>query len=1022
MAIHNESEFERELCKALSDSKWLHSKNDDGYDSELNLFPNDIFDWLEETQPKEFSKLFHENLHPEKRLEAKNQLIRRLAQTLDLPLENGGGTLNVLRRGFKDGSNKFVMCQFKPSDNLNPETIAKYKAVKMRVMQQVHYSTKNRNSIDLVFFVNGIPVATAELKTDFTQNIQDAIDQYRTDRNPKGEGLLAFGKRALVHFAISNSEVYTTTKLDGIDTKFLPFNKGNDGRAGNPAHPTSSKTAYMWEEVLQRDNFLQIIGRYMHLVTTIDEDPISGKKTKKESLLFPRFHQLEVVNSLVTTSKIEGAGKKYLIQHSAGSGKTNSIAWTAHQLSTLHTDDGVKVFDSVIVVTDRTVLDDQLQNAIRQIDAKNGVVAAIKSQGGSKSEQLVDALKAGTPIIVVTIQTFPFVLNQVETSGIANGKKFAIIADEAHSSQTGTTAAKLRTVLSDSELQDIEDGGDIDMETALLVEMQSRAVHENISFYAFTATPKAKTLELFGRPSATGLPAPFHTYTMQQAIEEGFILDVLQNYTPYKVAFKLAHGGIDYDSNDPLVEQDEALKSLMRWVRLHPTNISSKVSIIVEHFRQNIAHLLEGKAKAMVVTGSRKEAVRYKIAFDKYIVEKNYVDLKALVAFSGDVNDGDLSPEPFNENSMNDNLRGRSIPDAFKSDDFQILLVANKYQTGFDQPLLTAMYVDKTLSGVTAVQTLSRLNRTAPGKDFTYILDFVNKPEEILAAFLPYYRDAQLSDVTDPNIVHDIQTKLMHAGIYDANDVERVVTLFLQTEGRRGNNALSSAMAPSKDRFWGAFERAVSEKNNVEVDRLLDFRKTVESFIKAYGFLSQLYNYEDTELEKHFIFLKFLSREIRDSRRRSEIDLSGVSLNAFGIKKGSTINLQLTEDGGTIAPTVSSGGGVPVDPEMALLSQAVARLNDLFESDLISGSDTRAFVIWISEKASENATLKTQAKANSLDQFLASPDLQKTLIETVVSVTGNAKVMANDLLSDTEKIGLLTRLVGELLHTKLNAV
>ena len=1020
MAIHNESVFERELCAALAAGGWLHSQNDGGFDPTLALFPEDVFGWLEDTQPDALAKVVKPSDGPAVQEQAKGQLLARLVKELDAPLDHGGGTLGILRRGFKfAGAGHFDMCQFKPADGLNQKTLERYSKVRLRVMQQVHYSPGNKKSLDLVFFINGLPIATVELKTDLTQSVHDAIEQYKTSRDPK-DPIFVFGKRALVHFAVSNNEAFMTTKLEGTATRFLPFNMGVDGRSGNPAHPTSSPTAYLWERVWQRDSWLNIVGRFMHAHTDRPVDPVTGKKLTKEMILFPRFHQWEAVNNLIESSRVEGAGSKYLIQHSAGSGKTNSIAWTAHQLSTLHTADGTKVFDSVIVVTDRTVLDDQLQEAIHQIDAKTGVVAGISNKAGAKSEQLAKALKAGTPIIVVTIQTFPHIFELVKKAGTSQGKKFAIIADEAHSSQAGATASKLRAVLSDAELQDLDDGGEIDIEATLLAEMEGKASPANISFYAFTATPKAKTLEMFGRVGASGKPEPFHVYTMQQAIEEGFILDVLQNYTPYKVAFRLSHNGQEYDSTAPLVEQSEALKSLMRWVHLHPTNISSKVQIIIEHFRQNIAHLLDGKAKAMVVTGSRKEAVRYKLAFDKYIAEHKYKDVKALVAFSGEIIDPESGPDAFTEGNMNGNLRKRSLPEAFKTDEFQVMIVANKFQTGFDQPLLVAMYVDKRLSGVTAVQTLSRLNRMAPNKNTTYILDFVNDPEDILTAFEPYYRDAQLSDITDPNIVYDIQKKLDAAGVYDYSDIDRVVTLVKTAKPKSGNNALTAALAPSKDRFWTRFNTAQADGNAAKVDELDEFRKTVSTFMKAYAFLSQIINYADTDLEKHFIFLTYLSRLIRDSSRHESPDLSDVHMEMYAIKAGESQNLSLS-GAEALKPMTEAGGGKSHDPALVLLAQAVEQLNELFADEDITDADATGLLVWVSEKAAENKVLAKQARANPLDNFLISPDLDHSVKETLITAQGNSEKMTEAILEDAEKISKIVRLIGEIVHLKLNA-
>lgn len=1020
MAIHNEIEFEKELCAILVNEGWLHSHNSENYDKELAIFPDDVVGWLEDTQLVEYQKIVKPSDSPENQLKAKASLLRRLASTLDLPLDNGGGTLSILRRGFKHEVARFDMAQFRPADGLNPVTMKRFEHMRIRVVQQVFYSSSNRNSIDLVLFVNGLPVATVELKTDFTQNVQAAIDQYKYDRIPKGEKLLSFGHRALVHFAVSNSEVYMTTRLNGPDTKFLPFNLGDEGRSGNPVNPNGSKTSYLWEQVWQRENWLNIIGKFMHLEISESQDPVTGKKSKHESLLFPRYHQWRAVSKIVETTKQEGVGQKYLIQHSAGSGKTNSIAWAAHQLSTLHDDTGNKVFDSVIVVTDRTVLDIQLQDAIKQIDAKSGVVTAITNREGSKSSQLENALKASSPIIVVTIQTFPFIFNKLQDSEASQAKNFAIIADEAHSSQAGSTASKLKAVLSDIELAELEDGGEIDIEATLLAEMEGKANPKNISFYAFTATPKPKTMELFGRPDSDGLPVPFDVYSMQQAIEEGFILDVLQNYTPYKVAFKLTHNGQEYDSNAPLVDQADALKELMRWVRLHPTNISSKVSIIIEHFRQNVSHLLDGKAKAMVVTSSRKEAVRYKLAFDNYILEKGYDHIKALVAFSGQVMDKENSLEPFTEENMNTELRRRSLPEAFKSDDYQVMLVANKYQTGFDQPLLVAMYVDKKLSGVSAVQTLSRLNRTATGKDTTFVLDFVNDPNEILESFMPYFKDAKLSGITDPNLIHDIQTKLDHSGIYEQHHVERAAKVFVEGLGRKGNNELSAALAEPKDRFWKKMDEARSKSNSPEIERLYDFRKTVDAFVKTYGFLSQIYNYADTDLEKHYLFFKFFAREIRETGRLSKIDISAVALVAYAIRKEREAEIKLTE-GKPLDPIQDVGGGVPRDPELALLKEAIAKLNSLFEIDGVNENDARNILVWVADKAMENTIVVSQAQENSKDRFLESKQLKDVVLEALVNARSNADLMSSELLSDRDKIEVLTNLVGELLHVRINA-
>jgi type I restriction enzyme R subunit len=1014
MGKQNEFWFEDELCNYLEKHGWLYSHNDNGYDRERALFPADVFGWLEDTQHDALAQRLPASGGQD---QARAQLLDRLVQVLDKPFAQGGGTLNVLRRGFTDVSTHFDLCQFKPAQQLNPASLERYARVRLRVMRQVFYSTSNKKSIDLVFFVNGLPVATMEVKTDFTQSVQDAVIQYQKDRTPKDlvtkktEPLLAFGKRALVHFAASNSEVWMTTRLAGAETVFLPFNMGNNGGKGNPPNPNGSPTAYLWERVLQRDAWLEIIGKFLHAATWKETDPVTSETVVRESLLFPRFHQWESVTKLVAAARVEGPGHTYLIQHSAGSGKTNSIAWTAHQLSTLHDDSGKKVFDSVIVVTDRTVLDDQLQDAIYQIDHKSGVVVPItRGTGASKSAQLTAALTEGRQIIIVTIQTFPHALKEIRSSGALKGRSFAIIADEAHSSQTGNTSAKVKQVLSPEELAELADGGEIDVEAILAAEMAEKADAKNISYFAYTATPKAKTLELFGRPGADDLPEPFHLYTMQQAIEEGFILDVLQNYLTYKLAFKL-NNGVEYDSDDPIVDKTEASKALMRWVRLHEHNIAQKVALIVEHYRDNVMWRLNGQAKAMIVTGSRIEAVRYKLAFDKYIAEKKYQGLNALVAFSGDVPDPESGPEPFNETNMNPGLKKRSLPKAFASDDYQVMLVANKFQTGFDQPLLVAMYVDKKLSGVTTVQTLSRLNRVATSKDQTFVLDFVNDPQEILASFQPYYRAATLAAVSDPNVIHDLRNKLDQALIYEESEVDGAATAFVAEEG---NNALMRWLAPARDRFAGQYRDALAGGDGVRLAELDLFRSDLNSFIRAYDFLAQLINYRDTGLEKRSIFYRLLAPLIRDENRDRSVDLTGVTLTHYTLRPEEAEDLQLSGQGEPLQPFSAIGSGSAKDPEYVRLREIIDRMNTLFEGDGLTDNDMVGFSGYVGGKLDESEKLQAQAKANTLDQFLASPDLTRAFVDAVLDSDTNFRSMSEQVLGSKKvQEGLLALLARD---------
>jgi len=1021
MAQHNEVEFEKELCQHLASNGWLYSPTDAGYDKVRALFPDDVFGWLEDTQPKELAKTVKPTDSPALQAKARDQLLDRLVKVLDLPLSSQGGTLRALRKGFQHGSASLKMAQFRPADNLNPVTLGMYGKVRLRVMRQVHYSKSNKNSIDLVFFVNGLPVATAELKTDFTQSIQHAIRQYQEDRRPAGEPLLKFGARALVHLAVSNSEVWMCTDLRPDKPKFRPLNKGNDGHAGNPENPNGSPSSYLWEELLQRDNWLAILGKFMLVTTDNRTDLITGKTTTTHGVLFPRYHQWDAVTRLVEAAKADGPGSKYLIQHSAGSGKTNSIAWTAQRLSTLHTDDGKRVFDSVIVVTDRNVLDAQLKAALFQIEAQPGVVVAIGTEGGkAKSSELTAALLSAAAIIIVTIQTFPFAVTAMADNKALAGKSFAVIADEAHSSQTGNTANKLKEILSPAELEDLKDGGEVSADDVLVAVMADRAAAKNISYFAFTATPKGKTLELFGTPNTAGLPEPFHLYSMQQAIEENYILDVLQNYLPYKIAWKLAHNGVDYKS-DELVDQSKAVKGLVQWVRLHEHSIAQKTGIIIEHFRENIAHLLTGSAKAMVVTGSRKEAVRYKIAFDKYLAKKGYTGIAAMVAFSGEVLDPEsnlLDPEkPFTETNMNPGLKGRSLARAFDTDEYNVLLVANKFQTGFDQPLLVAMYVDKKLSGVTAVQTLSRLNRTFPGKSNTYILDFVNDPDDILAAFKPYYRQATLAGPSDANIIHDLRDKLDSAQIYTDSEVDGLANAYVHAEG---NNALMKWINPAKSRFLVQINQATADANGPELEALKLFRNDLGAYVRAYDFLSQIIDYGDPALEKRALFYRLLSRVIVDQTGAIGIDLSAVEMTYFKAHKQEHAQLALGGDADQLQPMTAAGAGAARDPKMARLAEIVTQLNTLFDDVSFSDVDRVAIYNHILGKMAENESLQEQARANNENQFSDSPDVGKAFLAAVVDAMTNHSTMSEKLLENEHLASEFVTLLLPDLYRRLN--
>ncbi len=985
MTKHRERTFEDEVVAHLTANGWLEGTSA-GYNRELALYSEDVLGWLETTQPTELAKLGR--LHNG---DTGTVILKRLAEMLDKD-----GALAVLRRGFKQVNARFDMCQFQPAQGRNPTSLARYAQVRCRVVRQLRYSLNATNdALDLAFFVNGVPVATAELKTDFTQNVRDAITQYRHDRPPRDltsnrdEPLLQGTRRALVHFAVSTDEVWMTTRLAGRSTRFLPFNLGNDGGAGNPPNPDGYRTAYLWERVLERTSLLDILANFAHV-----------EKKAGQFIIFPRYHQWDAVRALVGAARAEGPGQSYLIQHSAGSGKSNSIAWLAHRLASLHNDHDRKIFDSVIVVTDRTVLDAQLQETIYQFEHKTGVVAKIESKAGVKSEQLTKALLDRTPIIIVTLQTFPWALRVIREQGSLRTRRFAVIADEAHSSQTGSAASALSNVLSAEQIQE---GEEISTEDLLLAAMEDRATHPNISFFAFTATPKAKTLMRFGRrpnpdvpPSDANMPLAFHVYSMQQAIEEGYILDVLQHYTPYRLAFRLAHNGQEYDQTE--VDQSAALKSLLRWVHLHPYNISQKVQIIVEHFRENVQRMLDGHAKAMVVTGSRKEAVRYKLALDAYIHQQNYRDLAALVAFSGEVSDLESGPSPFSEHTMNPGLKGRDIREAFKGDDYQVLIVANKYQTGFDQPLLCAMYVDKRLDGIAAVQTLSRLNRVAPGKDVTYILDFVNDPDDILAAFTPYYKRAELVSVTDPNLIHTLQAKLDDTRLYSESEIAIFVRIYLDPKGKQA--ALQAALAPAVERFRVRWHAARDANDKKSLDELEIVRKDLASFVRLYDFLSQIINYGDTDLEKRAIFFRLLVPLLATDRLNEEIDLSGVKLTHYRLKDQGQRQLPLKDGGGEygLVPPGEVGSAEGRDPQRALLAAIIQRMNDLFEGEL-SDADMIGLVTHISERMITNPVLAQQAEHNTKEQF-ALGDFPKVMMEEVIGGMDSYQSMIAQVLSN----------------------
>lgn len=1073
----SESTFQEEMVEQFVANGWLRGKAQN-YNRELALYGEDLIAFIKETQQKQWQKF--SKLYPN---DAEKKILERVAAQLNKVDPNAAnkdmrtfGTLGVLRHELRDRGTRFSLCQFKPEHDLNTETLARYKQNRLRIVPELVYSPwatakhlKQTGAkakawrVDLVLFVNGIPVVTMELKSEFKQAVQNAIQQYKSTRLPndpatkKPEPLLTFKRGALVHFAVSQYEVYMATRLEGENTFFLPFNRGTkDGGKGNDASEDMHKyaTDYLWNEVLLPENLLKILARFVHLQIEEKED-WEGRKYKKETMIFPRYHQWDVVNKLLIAAKKEGPGNKYLIQHSAGSGKSNSIAWLAHQLSSLYDQKGNKQFDSVIIITDRTVLDDQLQDTIYQFEHVDGVVGRInRNQGeGSKSEKLATALEISQPIIIVTIQTFPYVLKAIENSVNLKKRHYAIIADEAHSSQSGSIARQLKEVLM------IEGKGcdeELSTEDILDAAVASRRASHNLSYFAFTATPKSKTKELFGRlpnqdapPSRTNKPQAYHVYSMRQAIEEGFILDVLKNYTNYKVAYNLA---LAIQGSDQEVESKKAKVKLNQWVRLHDYNIAQKVQIIIEHFKDNVMGLLGGQAKAMVVTSSRKEAVRYKLQFDKYISDKGYQKVYALVAFSGDVefsekdpNSEDLLGEKFSEKNMNPNLKGRDMRKAFDSDDYQVMLVANKFQTGFDQPKLCAMYVDKKLGGVECVQTLSRLNRIFPGKDEsgTFILDFFNEPEDILNSFQPYYQTVELANVTDPDLIFDLFDKLRTMGIFHWQEVEKFCVAFLQKS--KSNAAIGNICKPAVERWRmrykssveaykqakEMFERTKKTSDAVlianaeqslkeckqEKDSLDIFKKDLGSFVRFYEFMSQIVDYDDKRLEKLSLYARNLRPMLRETLLdEGDIDLNSVVLSHYRLSKirQQDLVLKINSENHKLDPGGGVGKAKARDKQEEFLSQIITRLNELFITDQLTDKDLVNYAYTIMDKVSENKLVMKQIANNTPEQAMLG-DFPRAIDDAILKSEKAHKNQMMQILSDPTKASNFAHVVFDLL-------
>ena len=862
------------------------------FDSATGVDTADLFDFIGATQPKEWDRLVNAGYGGDVR-QARAGFVKRLASQLDRR-----GTVDVLRRGVVDRNVKMQLGFFKPAHGLTPELVDLYEANVLSVIRQLRYEPSSNRSIDLGLFVNGVPVATAELKNPLTgQNVEHAIAQYRKRRDPKNRTL---GRVGMVHFAVDPNSVAMTTHLAGGRTSFLPFNQGHDLGSGNPPNPNGHRTSYLWERVWSRDAWMDILARFIHV-----EKPARGSKARPK-VIFPRFHQWDAVRRLESDAKKTGAGKNYLVQHSAGSGKSNSIAWLAHRFSSLHDNDDRKVFDKVVVITDRIILDRQLQDTISQFEHAIGVVQRIDKS----SSQLAAALEGEQArIIVTTLQKFPFLFDKISS---LPERTYAVIVDEAHSSQTGEAAKELRRLLGSAVLDDeafqASTGSLIsatDAETFLAEAVVARGRQPNLSFFAFTATPKGRTLELFGELGDDGRHHPFHLYPMRQAIEEGFIEDVLANYVTYNQYFRLEKAILD----DPQYETDKARRALARFIVLHPENLAQKAEIVVEHFRTKIAHRMSGKAKAMVVCSSRPHAVRMWETLRKQITNHGY-DLGVLVAFSGEVEDLTES-------------RANGFPESetatrFDTDDYQIMVVAEKFQTGFDQPKLVAMYVDKTLTGLAAVQTLSRLNRIHPEKDGTFVLDFVNESDDIRDAFAVYH-GGTVAPPTDPNLLFDTRDALRDFDTLDPGEMQQAAGLLLEKD----NHA----------QFHAALQPAVERFNALDEEEQTAFRDALTRFVRVYGFLAQIVPFANVDLERDYIYCRALAMLIRDQKPGSGIDLgSEVELTHLRHEKVFEGAISLPGDTGQVQ-TIYSGAGPLGDAEEERLSEIIARINQRFGTD-----------------------------------------------------------------------------------------
>ncbi|MDQ0481535.1 type I restriction endonuclease subunit R [Guptibacillus hwajinpoensis] len=931
-----------------------------------------LFSFIEATQPKSMERL---------RKAYKDKVQLKVMDRIDKELKRRG-MIDCLRHGVKDYGVTLKLAYNKPPTDMNRTLVEKYGQNIFTVSRQVYYNAGSHKSIDMMLSINGLPLVVMELKNQLTgQTVEHSMKQFRKDRDPN-ELLFQFKKRTVVFFGVDTDQVYMTTQLNKGKTFFLPFNRGNDGGKGNPIVEGDYRTSYLWKEILQPDSLIDILYRFVYIQKENIRDSNGDIIDEKEIVIFPRYHQLDAVRKVEADVMEHRAGKNYLIQHSAGSGKTNSISWLSHRLAKLHDEEEQPVFNSIIVITDRRVLDRQLQDAIYQLEHKAGMVEKIDED----SNQLAKAIQNKTKIIITTLQKFPFILDKV---GEFSRGSYGIIIDEAHSSQGGKASSAMTALLSDKTLEEayeqsmVEEGEATDAEERMIEVIAKSGDQSNISFFAFTATPKPKTVERFGRAREDGKYEPFHLYSMRQAIEEGFIHDVLKNYVTYQTFYKIEKS-ID---DDPEVVKSKASRQIARYVSLHPHNIAQKAEIMVEHFRKVTRHKINGRAKAMVVTGSRLHAVRYKHAFDKYLKAQGYSDLRTLVAFSGTVEDNGLS---YTEAEMN-KFSEKELPEKFHSDDYQVLIVAEKYQTGFDEPLLHTMYVDKPLDGIKAVQTLSRLNRTCKGKDDTFILDFVNDAETIQAAFQTYYEVTGLGETTDPNILYDVQHELDAMQVYTEEEVNAVANLEYSdqpTKSARFQGKLNAALDPGVQRFTKELDEEKQEY----------FKSSAMKFVRTYAFVLQIGPFSDVELHKRFIYLSSLLKKLPRKPEDPVYLSDDVALEYYRNEKSFEGSIILNETGGAYLTPSQYGSAAGGEEEKERLSSIIDRMNDRFGTEFTEVDKLSRDQIVEDMKANED--LAQKAKSNTKDNFKFS--FNRTFMDFVVNRMQNNEQFFMKILEDNE--------------------